>query len=108
MQKLLEIIAAELEFVSILAGELLEILLLEVEVEAVVRPARQRHPGPLRGIGVGREVFLDRLADGVMELPLGLGPHDFFGVLEAGALDIARGHLDPRRWQTHSAKLAAP
>jgi len=94
MQKLLEILAAELEFIRILAGELLEVLLLEVQLEAVVRPRRQRDPGPLRGIGVGGEVFLDRFADGLVELTLGLGPDNLASVLEAGTLQIARGDLD--------------
>src|SRR5208283_4861699 len=94
MQKLLEILAAELEFIRILGGELLEVLLLEVQLEAVVSPRRQRDPGPLRGIGVGGEVFLDSFADGLVELPLGLGPDNVASVLEAGTLEIARSDLD--------------
>ena len=48
-------------------GELAEVLVLEVQAVAGVGPVGQRLPVPFRGLGVGREVLLHRLADRVAE-----------------------------------------
>ena len=85
MEEILEIGAAELELVAVLAGELPEVLLLEIQIEPRVGPFLEGQPGPFGGIGVRGEVFLDRLADAVVKLAFGLGLDNLAGVLERGA-----------------------
>ena len=94
VEELLEVVVAELELVAVGAGVFLEVSVLEVELEAGVGPVRQGLPGPFRGIGVGGEVLVHRLANRLAELALGLGLGDLLGVLEAGALEVAGGELD--------------
>ena len=91
VQEILQVVAAELEFLAVLAGELPEVLLLEVQIEPRVGPVLEGQPGPLGGLGVGGEVLLDGLADGLAKLAFGLRVDDVGGVLERGALQVARG-----------------
>ena len=64
-QELLEVVAAELEFFFVGCRDLSEISILEVQAEAVVGPVCQRLPGPFRLLGVGGQILLDGLADGL-------------------------------------------
>ena len=94
VEEVLQVVAAELEFVAVGAGVLLEVAILEIELEPLVDPADQGLPGPFRGVGVGGEVLVEGLADRVVEVALGLVAGGCLGVLERGALDVARRQLD--------------
>ena len=85
-EEFLEVILARAKLFFIGDGDLPQFFFGELQPETIVDPVHKGLPGPFRPIGIGRQVLLDRLANRVAQLSLGLRLGELDGVFRSSPL----------------------